>query len=257
MKTLALGPDRTLRYREIEGDPARPRLVFLHDALGCIELWEDFPEQLCRETDCPGLVFDRQGHGGSSPLTIERTVHYLHHYALDELPRLVDRVLPGRPLLLVGHSDGATIGLMYAARGDASLRGVVSVAAHVIVEKEMRPGIADAIAAFEAGKLDRLRTYHGEKTDALFHAWAHTWSSDWFASWSIEYLLPAVTCPVLAIQGRADQYATERQVDKILAGVRGPAGKLVLDDCGHAPHQDQPERVLHAVADWCRAAEIP
>lgn len=245
MSVLVLDEQYHLYYQEYAGETDRPHLVFLHEGLGCTALWRDFPERLCRRTGCPGLVYDRLGYGRSSPLHHRRTIHYLHQYALAELPRVIEAVLPGRPFILIGHSDGGSISLIAGAEQSSWLRGIITEAAHVSVEQEALAGIRTTDEAFAHGKLSSgLRRYHGEKTEGLYKAWSETWQSPWFASWNIEYLLPAIVVPLLVLQGRDDQYGTEAQVRAIVSGATGPATPLLLEDCGHAPHLEFPELVL-------------
>jgi len=228
MSLLTLDEDLRLFYEAHPGDEGRPVLIFLHEGLGSVAQWRDFPEQLCRRTGCPGLVYDRLGHGGSSPLQRPRTIDYLHDCALVELPQVIEALLPGQPFLLVGHSDGGSISLIFAATKPPLLLGVVAVAAHVFVEQCSLDGI--------------------KKAEALFKAWADTWTSPWFAAWNIEDLLPSIDVPVLALQGRDDQYGTTAQVDAIVAKSGGSATPLLLEDCGHAPHLDFPELTLDLVS---------
>ncbi len=227
------------------GEAQRPVLVFLHEGLGSVAQWQRFCEQLCGRTDCPGLLYDRQGHGLSPPLTQVRTLHYLHRHALEELPRVLATHIPEQPYLLIGHSDGGSIALIAGAERSPLLRGIITVAAHVFVE----PGCVEAIeqvrASYHEGGLRRaLQRYHGDKIDTLFAAWADTWTSAWFRAWNIEYLLPAIEVPLLVLQGRADQYGTPAHVDSIASRSGGPATPLLLEDCGHAPHREFPELTL-------------
>lgn len=260
MALLELGEGQRLRYEWIEGRADRPVLVFLHEGLGSIGVWRDFPRRLCEATGCSGLVYDRGGHGGSSPLPGARTVHYLHDLALRELPAVLGRLLPERPFVLVGHSDGGTIALLFAAERWARLLGAVTLAAHVFVEDVTVEGVRGAVGAREAGKLAGLAKYHGEKTDALFSAWADTWLAPWFRAWNVEYALPAIACPLLVIQGRDDQYATEAQVRAIVGQVSGPAEEALLPDCAHSPHKEAPDRTLALAAAFvgslCPSEEI-
>lgn len=244
MPVLVLDEQYHLYYQEYAGNTDRPHLVFLHEGLGCTAQWRDFPERLCRRTGCPGLVYDRLGYGRSSSLHHPRTIHYLHQYALAELPWVIEAVLPGRPFILIGHSDGGSISLIAGAEQSPCLRGIITEAAHVFVEQEALAGIRTTDEAFAHGKLSGLHRYHGEKTGELYKAWSETWQSPWFASWNIEYLLPAIMVPLLVLQGRGDQYGTEAQVRAIVAGAAGQATPLLLEDCGHAPHQEFPELVL-------------
>ncbi len=248
MSLLILDEQSHLYYEEHDGEAGRPTLIFLHEGLGCTALWRDFPELLCQRTGCPGLVYDRLGYGRSSPLHRRRTIHYLHEYALSELPQVIEAVLPGRPFILIGHSDGGSISLIFAAEQSPCLQGIITEAAHVFVDQAALAGIRTTDAAFARGKLSGLHRYHGEKTGELYQAWSATWQSPWFASWNIEYLLPAIAVPMLVLQGRDDQYGTESQVQAIVAGSGGTATPLLLEDCAHAPHSEFPELTLDLMA---------
>lgn len=229
----------------LAGDAQRPVLVFLHEGLGSVAQWQRFCEQLCQRTGCPGLLYDRLGHGLSPALPKPRTLHYLHYHALDELPRLLATHIAEQPYLLIGHSDGGSIALIAGAERPPLLRGIVTVAAHVCVEPCCVEAIAQVKANYREGGLRRaLQRYHGDKTDTLFAAWADTWTSAWFRAWNIEYLLPAIEVPLLVLQGRADQYGTPAQVDSITRHSGGSATPLLLEDCGHAPHREFPELTL-------------
>ncbi len=236
-----------LHYQLIDGDAGKPLLVFLHEGLGSIGLWKGFPERLCAATGCAGLAYDRLGYGLSSPATAPRSIHYLHLAALVELPAVLQRLAPGREHIVVGHSDGGSIALIYAASRPAGLRGAVTAAAHVFVEDMTLWGIRAALEAHGAGKLRGLARYHGDKAGQVFASWAETWLAPWFRQWDIAYLLPAIGCPLLAVQGSADQYGSQAQLDAIEAGTPG-ARQLVLPDCGHSPHLEQPEATARAMA---------
>lgn len=227
------------------GDAQRPVLVFLHEGLGTVAQWQRFCEQLCRRTACPGLLYDRQGHGLSPPLNQPRSLHYLHRHALEELPQVLAHHIPQQPYLLIGHSDGGSIALIAGAERSPLLRGIITVAAHVFVEPGCVAAIEQVRTSYQEGGLRRaLQRYHGDNTDTLFAAWADTWTSAWFRAWNIEYLLPAIEVPLLVLQGRADQYGTPAQVDSITSHSGGPATPLLLEDCGHAPHREFPELTL-------------
>ena len=250
LSTLNLGIAKTIYYELIEGHPNRPCLVFLHEGLGCSAMWQDFPKRLCLKTGCPGLLYDRLGYGQSSPLDYERTIHYVHDYALNELPGVLDAVIPDRPYILVGHSDGGSIGLIYGSERSPWLKGIVSEAAHVFIEPETIEGIRVADEAFERGKFKSLHTYHGPKTRQIFKAWSETWLSQSFSHWNIEYLLPSITCPLLVIQGRQDQYGTERQVNSIVSKSSGRAEAFLVDACGHAPHSEHPDLLIAKISEF-------
>ena len=246
MAMLELADGGQLYYETIAGDSAKPVLVFLHEGLGCTAMWKDFPARLCALTGCGGLVYDRRGYGLSAALREGRSIHYLHQYALDELPLVLGRLLERRQYVVVGHSDGGSIALIHAAGQPKGLLGVVTEAAHVLVEEVTLAGIREARLAFDAGKLRGLERYHGAKTEQIFGAWADTWLRPGFKRWNIEYLLASIACPVLALQGSGDQYGTEAQLDAIVA--QAPAAcEVLVPECGHTPHQEQPEAVLAAI----------
>ena len=244
MSFVDLAPDHRLFYQSFEGREDRPWLIFLHEGLGSVAQWKNFPERICRRTDCPALLYDRPGHGRSPARSGLRDPHYLHDLARDELPRLIAALIPEQDYILIGHSDGGSIALIHAADQPAHLRGLVTIAAHAFVEPCTLEGIRKARESFAQGRMVGLTRYHGDHTETLFHTWADTWLSPEFADWSIIDLLPRVQVPVIVLQGRDDQYGSPAQVDAIVAGVGGTATPLVLDDCGHAPHMDFPALLL-------------
>jgi len=247
---LALGSSETIYYECIIGDGSKPYLVFLHEGLGCTGMWGDFPARLCERTGCPGLLYDRTGYGRSSQLSAERTIHYMHRYALQELPEVLAKSIPGKTYILIGHSDGGSIGLIHGSERPSLLRGVITEAAHVFVEPESLTGVRRADNAFAQGKFGGLHKYHGEKTEQIFKAWSQTWLSEWFLSWNIEYLLPSICCPLLVLQGTEDQYGTERQVEAIVAGAVGETKLCMVEGCGHTPHLERQEAVLARMAEF-------
>ena len=227
-----------------------PLLLFLHEALGSIGQWKDFPETLCNKLHLPGLIYERQGHGKSSPLNDKRQADYLHNYALDELPAFLDSIDENRKLILVGHSDGGTIALLFASAFPERVQNVITMAAHVINEAETIAGIAPAVKAYESGKLDGLRKYHGEKTASLFYAWADIWRSDAFEKWDITDKISESHLSGLFVQGKDDQYGTRKQLDLISENYKGPHELLFLENCGHHPHLEQPEVVMNAISEF-------
>jgi pimeloyl-ACP methyl ester carboxylesterase len=213
-----------------------PPLLFLHEGLGCIALWKDFPAALCRSLDRQGIVYDRQGYGRSDPLERPRDPRYLHDEAYRVLPAVLDALDVARAIL-IGHSDGATIALLAAGAFPDRVAAIVCEAAHVFVEEITLAGIRAAGEAFAGGDLRRrLQRYHGEKTDATFAAWHDTWLSPAFRGWSIEAELPRVTCPALVLQGEDDEYGTPAQVAAIARGVSGPVDAALIPGCAHVPH---------------------
>ncbi|MFH0784324.1 MAG: alpha/beta hydrolase [Pseudomonadota bacterium] len=247
---MQLQNGEVIHYRLIAGNDTQPYLVFLHEGLGCIAMWKDFPDRLCRMTNCPGLVYDRAGYGKSSPLNRTLTVHFLHEYALNELPEILEKVFPDKEYLLIGHSDGGSISLIFAAEKPSLLKAVITEAAHVFVEPETIKEIKAAKSAYEKGQLRGLYKYHGEKTDFLFKAWVDAWLSARFRFWNIEYLLPSIECPLLVLQGKQDRYGTFRQVESIVAKSSGDAVPVFVENCGHAPHLEQPETVLQILTEY-------
>jgi pimeloyl-ACP methyl ester carboxylesterase len=227
-----------------------PVLVFLHEGLGSIRQWRDFPQKVARATGCRALVYDRYGYGNSDVLREARVgAEFMHDGALNELPELLENLEIENPIL-VGHSDGASIALIHA--GTYPVRGVVVLAPHVYVEDSGLKSIKDISDAFETGSLKAgLAKYH-RNAAKTFHLWADAWLDPAFRKWNIEEYLPRSTCPVLAIQGEADEYGTMAQLDAIKAQAGGPCELLKLPDCGHSPHKDQPEKVLNAVSDFIK-----
>lgn len=229
-----------------EAGPAL-RLVFLHEGLGSIAQWRDFPERLCLMTGLPGVVYERRGYGSSGPAAERRTPHYLHEEAIDLLPQLMQKLAIERPVL-IGHSDGGSIALIFASAFPGRVSAVITEAAHVFVEDITLEGIRRAVSAYrETGLREQLKRYHGDNTDAVFRAWSETWLSDEFRGWNIEAYLPGIKCPVLVIQGEDDEYGSAAQVEAIAGRVSGRAEPLVIPGCGHVPHLQAKEKVLQAM----------
>lgn len=225
-----------------------PVLVFLHEALGCDSMWKGVPTALSDATRLPFLTYDRLGHGRSGPLPGPRDERYLEVEAYEVLPAVLEASGVTDPIL-VGHSDGGTIALMYASR--RRVRAVVAEAAHVFVEEVTLAGIRAAVETWDTTDLDsRLARHHGDKTAALFRAWAETWLSEPFRSWNVESCLAGVAAPVLVVQGADDEYGTLRQVEAIAGGVSGPSRTLLVPGCRHIPHLQAPDTVLPAIADF-------
>jgi pimeloyl-ACP methyl ester carboxylesterase len=239
---------RSLSYEWIEGDGrGKPTLIFLHEGLGSIRQWRDFPVKVVAASGCRALVYDRYGHGESDVLEeARRSVRFMHEEALSFLPEL-RKALGIDDCILVGHSDGASIALIHAGAGHAT-RGVAVMAPHVFIEPVCLEAIRAATQAFETTDLAaRLGRYHRDARKT-FYGWADVWTEENFKSWDIRRdYLTAVRCPVLAIQGEQDEYGTLAQLDEIARHVPGPCELLKLADCGHSPFRDQPEKTLAAV----------
>ena len=225
-----------------------PTLVFLHEGLGSIRQWRDFPAQVAAATGCRALVYDRYGYGNSDVLREPRVgAEFMHDGALNELPELLEALNIEAPIL-VGHSDGASIALIYA--GTYKVPGVAVMAPHVFIEDVCVDSIAKANADFETTDLPkRLGKYHRDARKT-FHLWADAWLDPAFRQWNIEEYLPRIHCPVLAIQGEDDEYGTMAQLDAIARQVKGSCELLKLPACGHSPHKDQPEKVLNSLANF-------
>ena len=230
-----------------------PPIVFLHEGLGAVTMWKDFPDRLCAATGRAGLVLDRWGHGRAEPLDgPARGGRPLDYHARETaaLVEVLDRLDIPRAVLF-GHSDGGTIALLAAAEAPDRVAACVAEAAHVFVEPVTLAGIREALAAYEAPG-SRLRAglarHHGEeRVDRVFYGWADAWLSPPFAGWEMTGRLAEIRCPVLAIQGLDDQYGTPEQVHAIVAGVAGPAAPLLIAGCGHSPHLDAAPAVVEAV----------
>lgn len=237
-----------LETRRIGGPAHRPTLVFLHEGLGSVALWRDWPEQLCARLGCGGLVYSRQGYGQSDPRVDVRGAgrlqpDYMHHEALQVLPALLRQAGIDRPVL-VGHSDGGTIALLHAAHHP--VQACIVMAPHVMVEDISVQAIGAAREAYEHGPLrGRLAPFHAD-VDNAFWQWNDVWLSEAFRRYDIRREIAGIRAPLLAIQGEDDAYGTMAQIDEIAASVPH-AQRLKLASCGHSPHRDQPEAVAQAI----------
>ncbi|SHF43300.1 Pimeloyl-ACP methyl ester carboxylesterase [Chryseobacterium sp. OV279] len=222
----------------------KPVIIFLHDSLGCTQLWRDFPMKLAEATGCNILMYDRLGYGKSGPmLTHERPVNYMEWEA-DVLNDLLAELNISN-VILFGHSDGGTIALIAAAKYPEKVHSVICEAGHIFVEEVTLKGVYDAWDAYKTTNLaERLQKYHGDKVEMLFKAWTETWTREDYRSWNIEYLLKDIQCPLLFIQGEADEYGTLDQVEKTVSQVSGTAEKYIIPEAGHTPHKEVPELVL-------------
>ena len=210
-------------------------------------MWRDFPAKLAAATACTLIVYSRYGYGASDPITAPRDIRYMHDEALVALPEL-RRALGVDDVVLVGHSDGASIALIHAGSGSWPVRALMLEAPHVFVEDLSIAGIEQARTAYQTTDLrQRLARYHGD-ADGAFRGWNDAWLDPGFLAWSIGEYLPGITCPVLAIQGADDEYGTLAQLQAIERAVKGPVETLVLERCKHSPHRDQEAAVLAAMA---------
>jgi len=229
-----------------------PTLVFLHEGLGSVSTWRDFPARLSEATGCGALVYSRRGYGGSDPAALPRGVRFMHEEALVALPRVLETLGVERPIL-VGESDGASIAILAAAESVPGARGLILEAPHVFVEPVCLRTIESARRAFERGDLRAaLARHHATDVEATFQGWADVWLDPGFEAWNIVEALARVSAPVLAIQGEDDPYGTLRQVETVAASSAGYVKLLVLKDCGHSPHREKTDRTLEAMGSFVR-----
>jgi pimeloyl-ACP methyl ester carboxylesterase len=227
--------------------PSSRTIVLLHEGLGCVQMWKDFPQLLSDATNLRVLSYSRQGYGGSTPITGPRDVDFMRDEAVRVLPALL-AALDIRNPILVGHSDGASIALLAAAT-QLPLAGVVVMAPHLFVEDISVSAISQTLAAFKdetTQMRSKLAKFHAD-VDGAFYGWADVWLKPEFLNWNIETDMRNITCPLLAIQGEQDQYGTMKQLDQLK--IHAPHAQLLkLANCRHSPHFDQPEQVLNAIA---------
>lgn len=231
-------------------DPARPVVVFLHEGLGSVAMWKDFPRQFCERHGLRGLVYSRYGYGNSTPRPADERWEpdFMHRQAHEVLPALLAALGIERPWLF-GHSDGGSIALLHAARFAENLRGVIVLAPHIFVEDISVASIRMAREAYlNDGLRERLARYHAD-VDSAFMGWNDIWLDPAFRRWNIESELPAIRCPVLAVQGEDDEYGTLEQIHGI-ARKAPQARTLVLPNCGHSPHRDQPEALSREAGNF-------
>jgi pimeloyl-ACP methyl ester carboxylesterase len=237
---------RRIEVRTIEGDPARPTLVFLHEGLGSVAMWRGFPARVAEVTGCPTVVYSRYGYGGSDLLEAPFGVDYMHREAEESLPDLLAALGIAQPIL-IGHSDGASIALIYAGT-HANVRGVVALAPHVFVEDISVRSIEEAKVAFETTDMPKKLARHHADARRTFYGWNDIWLHPDFRRWNIEDYLPRIRCPVLVVQGVDDEYGTMAQIESIAAHVTGPCELVKIEACGHQLHRDQPDATLEAIA---------
>jgi len=224
-------------------------LLFLHEAIGSIAQWQDFPDELSQVLNLPAIIPEFPGYGFSDENCKERDENYLHNFALSILPEFTEAVCKDKKLIVVGHSDGGTNALLYSSRFPNNIIGIVTMAAHYINELETRAGIQPAIEAYKQGKLKGLELFHGDKTEHLFYNWARTWLSKDFEDWNISSDIQGSEVPSLILQGSDDQYGTDKQVEGI-SNLLENASTCIIADCGHAPHLEQREQVIKEIIQW-------
>lgn len=235
-----------LETATIAGASDRPSIVLLHEGLGSLSSWRDFPSTLAARTGCSVAAYSRYGHGASDRLSGPRDVDYMHHEALVVLPQVLARLGITRPILF-GHSDGASIALIYASHHPEGAAALIVEAPHLFVEAITVSSIAAIKVTFERTDLRTKLARHHVDPESTFHGWNDIWLDPRFRAWNIEDEVAALHAPVLAIQGTNDEFGTGAQLDA-LRRAPGALEVLMLEHCGHAPHREQPEAVLSAVA---------
>jgi pimeloyl-ACP methyl ester carboxylesterase len=240
---------RRIETVEVAGDAGRRALVLLHEGLGSVGLWRDFPRALAEATGRRVIAFSRYGHGRSERPPAPRTPAFFHEEARDVLPALLEQVDAPEPIL-VGHSDGASIALIHA--GERPVTGLALLAPHVVVEDITVDAIRETRRQFEAGGLRERMARHHDDPEAAFFGWCDVWLDPAFRSWSLETAARRVAAPTLLIQGADDPYGTLDQLDRIESRVRGPVDRLVVPG-GHSPHLEAREPVLAALAEFTAA----
>lgn len=230
---------------------AAPLIVFLHEGLGSVAMWMDFPQRLCIAAGCRGLVYSRPGYGRSSPRAAEEAwgLDFMHRQAQEVLPALLESLgidaATDRPWLL-GHSDGASIALLYAANHPLHIAAAIVLAPHILVEDLSVSSIEKVRTAYLETDLRQRLSRHHDSPDSAFWGWNDIWLKPAFKRWSIETEIGAITCPLLAVQGLDDEYGTLEQIRGIARRV--PQTQLLeLADCGHSPHRDQPDKLIAAI----------
>jgi pimeloyl-ACP methyl ester carboxylesterase len=237
-----------LEYLELRATRAgRPEILMLHEGLGSVSMWRDFPQRLAEATGSRVVAYSRHGFGRSGPRTRPWTPRFVHEEALQVIPRLRAALGIEHPVL-VGHSTGASMALVHAGAGRSPVAGVVAMAPLTNVEDSNVASIQAARRLYETSDWRSRLARHHDDVDAVFYGWNDTWLRSDFASWNLRADLPGIRAPILAILGQGDEYSTPSQVDLIRSLARECARFefLHLPDCGHAPHRDQPERVLAA-----------
>jgi pimeloyl-ACP methyl ester carboxylesterase len=244
-----------LEVQRLAGDPGRPRapVIFLHEGLGSVAMWRDWPQQLCAETGRAGVVYSRRGYGSSDAVADVRgtgrlAADYMHREAWDVLPELLAQLHIENPVLL-GHSDGGSIALLHASRHPVA--ACVVMAPHVVVEEVSVRSIEQARDAYAGSIRERLKRYHAD-VDGAFWQWNDIWLSPRFRGFDIREDCRRISAPVLAMQGVDDVYGTMRQIEEI-APTEGPFEMAKLVNCGHSPHRDQPELSRQRIAGFLAA----
>lgn len=216
-----------------------PLLVFLHEGLGSCAQWKDFPASLSAGLKFPALMYDRYGYGKSEKIVEDRNLYYLEQEAIEWLPKIFTALsLDDYKKILIGHSDGGSISLIYPSVYPKNVIGIISEAAHLFNEDKAYENLLTTRDKYRTGPLkQKLEKYHGDNTDRMFNSWIDMWLSDNFRKWNIESYLPGICCPILAIQGKEDEFGTFKQLELIRDNTKTRTEILFIDKCKHVPHQ--------------------
>jgi pimeloyl-ACP methyl ester carboxylesterase len=238
-------------HLNVDAAPEKPTLVFLHEGLGCVALWRDFPENLCQATGLNGFIYSRQGYGSSDPIPLPRPVDFMHHEGLNVVSPVLDAAGINNAML-IGHSDGGSISIIHAGRvKDPRVKAISLIAAHVMNEELTVKSIEEAKIAFETTNLrDRLTKYHGDNVECAFWGWNGIWLNPDFWQWNIEEFLPGIDVPTLVIQGVDDQYGTDAQIKAIESGLTCLTETVMIDGANHSPHLEQQEATVTAITKF-------
>jgi pimeloyl-ACP methyl ester carboxylesterase len=240
-----------LEFRRVGPDPGEAvTIVMLHEGLGSVGLWGDFPDALAAATGAGVFAYSRAGYGASSPVELPRKLSYMHDEALEVLPKLLERIGFRRGLLL-GHSDGASIATIYAGSvQDHRVRGLVLIAPHFVVEPMGLAAIAKAKLAYENGELKgKLARWH-EHVDNAFYGWNRAWLDPGFRSWDISEALGYIRVPIEVVQGTRDEYGTSRQIEIAQGECYCPVEVTMVEGVGHSPQREARDATLSAIADF-------
>jgi pimeloyl-ACP methyl ester carboxylesterase len=251
-QTLTIGAG-LIEYRLITRKSSKLAMVFLHEGLGSVALWKNFPDRVAEETGCNVFAYSRFGYGNSDPVALPRQLSYMQDEALHNLGPILDQ-MGVADCVLLGHSDGASIATVYCgSTRDSRIKGLVLMSPHFFVEDLSLRSIRQAKLEFESGDLrKKLEPYHGSNVDCAFWGWNTAWLDPEFKQWNIEHYLSTVSVPVLAIQGLNDQYGTAKQLQSLRQNITTALDIVTLPDCGHSPHRDQADATLQAVSKFMK-----
>ena len=241
------------RHLEYNSTDAKPTLMFLHEGLGCIELWRDFPENLCAATGLNGFVYSRQGYGASDPVALPRPLDFMHQEAINTVSPVLNEAKI-KSAILIGHSDGGSISLIHAGViQDPRVKAITTIAAHVFNEELTVKSIQEAKKFYETGDLrEKLKKYHGSNVDCAFWGWNDTWLNPDFWHWNLEEFLSSINVPTLIIQGADDQYGTNNQIKAIEQGLTCPNHTVIVPKAKHSPHLEQQDITIDAIQTFIK-----